>query len=113
MGSALPFASKPNQGKESEAIGGYPNLSEPIRTLKMFLQCLLVSSHRKILTYDNLQQPTTTYDSLKIVLAPDLCLTRSRPNRTKPEQSRPNRTKKIAGVESAERYDWQKNEIEN
>ena len=41
-----------------------------------------------------------------------LCF-RSRPNRTKPEQSRPNRTKKIAGVKRAERYDWQKNEIEN
>ena len=96
LGSALPFPSKPNQDKESEAIGGYPKLSEPTRTLKMFLQCLLVSSHRKILTYDNLQQPTTTYNSLKIFLAPDLCLTRSRPNRTKPEQSRPIQTKNIA-----------------
>ena len=75
MGSALPFASKPNQGKESEAIGGYPNLSEPIRTLKCFYSACWWSSHRKILTYENLQQPTTTYYSLKIFLAPDLSLT--------------------------------------
>src|SRR2546430_594081 len=79
MGSALPIPSKLNQGKESEAIGTHPKLSEPIRTLKCFWQ-LSQFSLRKILTYENLRQPTTTYYSLKIFLAPDLCLTRSRPN---------------------------------
>src|SRR5438270_6628602 len=66
MGSALPFASKPNQGKESEAIGGYPKLSEPIRTLKCFYSACWWSSHRKIPTYDNLQQPTTALKYLSL-----------------------------------------------
>src|SRR5437764_5054552 len=45
-----------------------------LKTLKCFYSACWWSSHRKILTYENLQQPTTTYYSLKIFLAPDLCL---------------------------------------
>src|SRR2546421_8448879 len=84
-----------NQGKQSEAIGTQPNLSAAIRALNCFYSACWWSSHRKILTYENLQQPTTTYYSLKIFLAPDLCLTRSRPNPTNPEYSRPIQTKNI------------------
>ena len=73
MGSALPIPSKPNQGKESEAIGTHPKLSAAIRTLKCFWQ-LSQFSLRKILTYENLRKPTPTYESLQIVLAAHISL---------------------------------------
>ena len=76
-------------GKESEAIGTQPKLSAAIRTLNSFYSACWWSSQRKILSYENLQQPTTTYYSLKICLAPDLCVTRSRPIQSIPDQSRP------------------------